>query len=520
MTGTAALKPSALHAAPSRLLSDSRLAQRATKGDRRAFEAIYQRYHQELYRFCLAMVSNPQDAQDALQNTMVKVLRALPGETREIKLKPWLYRIARNEAIETVRKRRDNAELEPEHLSSTTEIAQTAEARDRLRELISDLEELPERQRGALVMRELSGLGFEQIGDAFQTSAAVARQTVYEARLSLRQMEEGREMSCDAVMRELSDADGRVARRREIRAHLRDCANCRAFRDGMAERRNDFAAIAPLPIAVSLGLLHGIFTGQASAAIGGGASAAAGAAGAGGATAGAGAAGGVAGTVGAGAGKVIATSVIVKSAATVAVVAAVGVAAADRGGLIDVPLPAGLEASKDISQPGGPPRAGGNGPSTKGAAAGGDEEARNDGGKGERRARDTRARHEKSGNRGSARAHSRRHRGRPAHGRSHAKRQGRPDGLPSASQHGQQTATAHKSPRANTSPGSSSPSSGSKGKSAPSSSAPPPASSPPPKEEKVETAPAPSPPPEPPGHGKGGASSQSTVGGSGESPEP
>jgi len=522
MTETAALKPSALQVAPSRLLSDSRLAQRATKGDRRAFEAIYQRYHQELYRFCLAMVGNPQDAQDALQNTMVKVLRALPGETREIKLKPWLYRIARNEAVETVRKRRDNAELEPEHVSSNLEIAQTAEARERLRSLISDLEELPERQRGALVMRELSGLGFEQIGAAFQTSAAVARQTVYEARLSLRQMEEGREMSCDAVMRELSDADGRVARRRDIRAHVRGCAHCRAFRDSMAERRTDFAAVAPLPIAVSLGLLQGVFTGQASAAIGGGAGAAAGAAGAGGATAGAGVAGGgIAGTVGAGAGKVIATSAIVKSAATVAVVAAVGVAAADRSGLIHVPLPAAIEASKNVSQPGASPPAGGNAPSTMGAAAAGVEgKASNDGGNGRQEARGARGRHGKSGNRGSARAHSRRHQGRRAHGRSHAKRHGRPDGLPASSQHGQQTAAAHKSPSANPAPGNSSPSSGSKANSAPSSSAPPPTSSRPPKEETAETSPAPSPPAEPPGKGKGGASSQSTGGGSEEAPGP
>jgi RNA polymerase sigma factor (sigma-70 family) len=512
MTDTAALKSSARHAAPSRLLSDSRLAQWATDGDRRAFEAIYQRYHQELYRFCLAMVGNPQDAQDALQNTMVKVLRALPGETREIKLKPWLYRIARNEAVETVRKRRDNAELEPEQVSSALEIARTAEARERLRRLMSDLEELPERQRGALVMRELSGLGFEQIGDAFQTSAAVARQTVYEARLSLRQMEEGREMSCETVMRELSDADGRVARRRELRAHLRGCASCRAFRDSVGKRRTDFAAIAPLPAALSLGLLHSIFTGQASAAVGSGA----------GAAVGGGAAGSsIAGTVGAGAGKAIATSAIVKSAATVAVVAAVGVAAADRSGLIDVPLPAGLQSSKSASQPGASPSTGGNTPSTEGAAAAAAEKgARGNRRNGGREARGADRRRGRPGHRGAARAHSRRHRGRGAHGRSHAKRHGRPDGLPATSHRGQETAAAHKAPRANPSPASNSPSSGSKGKSTPSSPAPPPKSSSPPKEEKVEASPAPSPPAEPPGQGKGGASSQSAGGGSEEAPEP
>jgi len=516
MTKTAAPKRSGAHSAPSRLLSDSRLAQRATNGDRRAFEAIYQRYHQELYRFCLAMVNSPQDAQDALQNTMVKVLRSLPGETREINLKPWLYRIARNESIETVRRRRDNAELEPEHAASTVEIAQTAEARERLRQLMSDLDELPERQRGALVMRELSGLGFESIGDAFQTSAAVARQTVYEARLSLRQMEQGREMSCDAVTRELSDADGRVARRREIRAHLRNCANCRAFRDSMDSRHTDFAAIAPLPVAVSLGLLQGIVTGQASAAVGGSAGIAAGTAGAGAGTTAGAAGGGIAGTVGAGAGKVLATSAIVKSAATVAVVAAVGVAAADRSGLIDVPVPGNSGPAKNASQPATLPHQGGAAPAAQQGPAAAKGEAQGGAGKGESKARGNGRRDGKSRHRGSGKAHSRGHRGRPAHNRSHPKRHGRPEGLPTASQHGQRTAAAHKAPHANPAPASKSPS---KRSGAPSSSTPPPEPSPPPKEEKVETPPTPIPPSsESPGHGKGGESSQGGGGGPEETP--
>ncbi len=79
-----------------------------------SFAAIYRRYHQDLYRYCLAIVGNPEDAQDALQNTMVKVLRALPGEKREIKLKPWLYRIAHNESIELLRRRRPTEEIDAE----------------------------------------------------------------------------------------------------------------------------------------------------------------------------------------------------------------------------------------------------------------------------------------------------------------------------------------------------------------------------------------------------------------------
>src|SRR5882757_2662347 len=93
------------------LLSDARLARQASDGDRRAFEAIYKRYHQDIYRFCLSIVGRPEDAQDALQNTMVKALRALPGERREIRLKPWLFRIAHNEAIEMRRSARPTEPL-------------------------------------------------------------------------------------------------------------------------------------------------------------------------------------------------------------------------------------------------------------------------------------------------------------------------------------------------------------------------------------------------------------------------
>jgi RNA polymerase sigma factor (sigma-70 family) len=323
---------------PARLLSDQRLSRRATTGDRRAFEEIFRRYHQDLYRFCLATVSNPQDAQEALQNTMVKVMRALPGERREIKLKPWLFRIARNEAVETMRKRRDTVELGADRLADPWEIADAASARERLRDLFADLAELPERQRSVLVMRELAGLDFEEIGETFETSPAVARQTLYEARQSLRQMDEGREMSCTVVREAISDADGRVTRRRDIRAHLRDCTGCRAFRDDIARRREGFAAIAPLPVALSAGLLQGLLGGEA-----GGAALAAGAGGGAAAGAGGAAGGGIGGAAGAGAGigPAVAVSGLAKSAATVAVVAAVGVGAAERGGLVDLPSPGG-----------------------------------------------------------------------------------------------------------------------------------------------------------------------------------
>jgi RNA polymerase sigma factor (sigma-70 family) len=332
----------------SRLLSDDRLTRRAVDGDQRAFAAIFSRYHQPLYRFCLALVGNPDDAQEALQNTMAKVLRSLPGEEREIELKPWLYRIAHNESIDLLRRRRETRELDVEQVAPGYGLAEDVETRERLRRLLNDLRELPERQREVLVMRELSGLDFEEIGTALGTSGAVARQTLYEARQSLRQMVEGREMSCDEVVRALSDGDGRVTRRRDIRAHLRSCAACRQFRDEIEGRQRDLAALVPLPAVAAAGMLHGLLGGGSQGATGGG----------------------LAATLGGGAAKTIGASAVAKGVATVAVVAAIGVTAADKSGVIHLGLPGDHSSQSSSSTPGSSGSEGGNGSAANGGEAG------------------------------------------------------------------------------------------------------------------------------------------------------
>jgi RNA polymerase sigma factor (sigma-70 family) len=412
-------------AGAARLLSDDRLARRAIDGDERAFSAIYRRYHQSLYRFCLAIVGNSQDAQDALQNTMVKVLRALPGEQRRIELKPWLYRIAHNESIELLRRRRGTEELDPELATTGSGLADEVELRERLRRLVADLDRLPERQRGALVMRELAGLDFDEIAAALGTSAAVARQTLYEARLSLRQMEAGREMSCALVTRALSDADGRVIRRRDIRAHLRSCPDCRRFQEEVDSRRHDLAALSPLPAAAAAGLLHGLLGGQGGSGAG------------------------LAGALGGGAAKSLGVSAAVKSAAAVAVVAAVGITAADRGGLIDVapshraepqqtrsPRPAGsaarAAASRAARLSAAGPRVGTAASLPAGVRGGRAADAASSIGK--ETAPGTDAASAGSDSLRSSHNGSGVH----AHGRGHEKQ------LPAASAHGQQTAAAHK----------------------------------------------------------------------------
>jgi RNA polymerase sigma factor (sigma-70 family) len=300
-----------------RLASDARLVRIAVRGEQRAFAAIFQRYHQELYRYCRTILGDDEEASDALQNTMLKVMRALPGESREIALRPWLYRIAHNEAIALVRQRPRSAELSDEIAAhSASPLEHRVETRERLGQLVTDLQSLPERQRSALVMRELNEMDYAGIGAVFGTSAAVARQTVYEARVALQEMSEGREMGCEAIRKALSADDGRVLRGRRLRAHLRGCQECRDFRDGIRQRRTDLAALAPpLPALAAAGLLQSIL-GSSQAGAG---------------------TGGLLGSLG-GSGKILASSGALKSAAAVAATATIAVGAADVTGVIHPPL--------------------------------------------------------------------------------------------------------------------------------------------------------------------------------------
>lgn len=248
-------QPSARLLAPARLLNDERLAQAIGAGSEAAFAALFNRYHQQLYRYCRSLTGNDQDAQDALQSTFANALMALRAERRNAPLKPWLYRIAHNESISVLRSRRITVQV-PEELGSTELIQDTVEGRERITTLVADLQELPERQRGALVMRELSGLSHEEIARALQVSVGAAKQTILEARKSLLEFQEGREMSCEQVLQLLSDADGRKLRSRKIRAHLRNCPSCEAFATAIPRRRAEMQALWPvLPAAGAAGVL-------------------------------------------------------------------------------------------------------------------------------------------------------------------------------------------------------------------------------------------------------------------------
>lgn len=306
--------------------SDARLAKLVAAGDERAFTALYERYHQEIYRYCRAILGDSHEAQDALQNTMASALRALTGETRVIELRPWLYRIAHNESISLVRRRPGTVEAADAELPSQPAADAAFESTLRLRTLVEDLATLPERQRSALVMRELSGLSHDEIAAAMGVSGGAARQAVYEARVALQELEDGRAMQCEGVRKALSDGDGRVLRGRKLRAHLRGCEACRDFQDGIEARSSDLRLLAPpLSAMAASGVLASVL--GSGAAAGGGALVA----------------GGVGGT-----------AIGAKALGLIAASAAIGVGAGTVGN-VDLPVLGGSGEPEARSGPEAPP---------------------------------------------------------------------------------------------------------------------------------------------------------------------
>ena len=241
---------------PLRTRSDEALRAMSARGDAAAFAELYERHHAALYRYCRSILHHDEDARDALHTTMTNAWASLQRADREVPLRPWLFRIAHNEAITILRRRRPHDELDDVHAATGRSLEEVVEERQRLDALRADLADLPERQRSALLLRELCGLAHTEIGAVLAVTPAVAKQSIFEARTALHEAEAGRQMTCAEVRVTLSDGDGRVRRGRRIKGHLRACGECAAFQEALRARPAQLAALfPPLPGAASVGLL-------------------------------------------------------------------------------------------------------------------------------------------------------------------------------------------------------------------------------------------------------------------------
>lgn len=167
-----------------RLLPDEPLARLAAGGSEPAFNVLYARHAGGLTMYCRRVLRNDEDALDALQNTMLKAWSAL-ARRGDAPLRPWLYRIAHNESVSLLRRRRPRDEL-TESATPATDVHETVMEREELAATITGIGTLTTRQRQALLMRVLGEATYDDIAATLQTSPEAARQSVMSARRALR----------------------------------------------------------------------------------------------------------------------------------------------------------------------------------------------------------------------------------------------------------------------------------------------------------------------------------------------
>lgn len=163
---------------------DRRLVTLVHEGYEAAFEEIVRRYGRPLTRYAAAIVGSR--SEDVTQDAFSKALLALRRDDAEIELRPWLFRIVRNTALNDLRDSPPSPEVLAEAIAGGRNPAEELEQREELADLMVRLQALPEAQRAAIVMRELEGLSHEEIASALGMSGGGARQAIYRARRALR----------------------------------------------------------------------------------------------------------------------------------------------------------------------------------------------------------------------------------------------------------------------------------------------------------------------------------------------
>src|SRR3954463_8135426 len=254
--------------------SDERLVGVATDGDERAFEVLYERHSPAMLRYCRSLLRSTQEAEDVKQEVFVLAISALRRGAQPDAFRPWLYRIAHNACMSHLRMRRpvlvaDNGVL----LGPAAPAEPVQHHREELRQLLDDIGKLPDVQRGALLLREMDGFSYEQVGEVLGLPLSTVRASIFRARRTLQGLAAARDADCEVIQSELSElADRRGRRGRHITSHLSVCTTCRDFRDGLRRRPTVLGGVAPAgPLAPGLLLaLKGKLLGGATASGGAG----------------------------------------------------------------------------------------------------------------------------------------------------------------------------------------------------------------------------------------------------------
>jgi RNA polymerase sigma factor (sigma-70 family) len=223
---------------------DQALVAAVRRGDDRAFETLYSRYHRRIHAYVLGMCKDHARAEDVTQEVFVSALRRMRETERPIAFKPWIYEIAKNACIDVFRRSRraEEVSLEAQDALAPADLGRLAaggpspeaavDAKQALDQLCGAFGGLSDVHHEILVMRELEGLSYREIGERLGMSRPAVESTLFRARRRL--TEEYDELvsgqRCLRVQRIIATAtEGRLGARdtRRLARHVAHCQPCR-----------------------------------------------------------------------------------------------------------------------------------------------------------------------------------------------------------------------------------------------------------------------------------------------------
>ena len=169
-------------------------------GDRAEFARLVDEYSSPIYRLGLRMLGNPQDAEDVLQNTFINALTHIQNFEGRSSIATWLYRIASNEALMLIRRKKPEVNLDDaeggdkdEDLKPTQFVDWSGLPEDELlsgegkKFLDEAIRELPESMRLVFLLRDVEGLSIKETADALNLTETNVKTRLLRARVYLRE---------------------------------------------------------------------------------------------------------------------------------------------------------------------------------------------------------------------------------------------------------------------------------------------------------------------------------------------
>lgn len=178
--------------------TERELVSRARAGDTAAFEQLMLDNQDRVYTLCLRMTGNREDALDLAQETFLNAWRGLSSFQGNSSFSTWVYRLASNACIDFLRKRKRRQQGESPHSLDDEEAPlpepadprgspeEELERRELRRAVERGLQALPDHHRQVLIMRELSGMSYQEIGAVLDLDLGTVKSRIARARLALK----------------------------------------------------------------------------------------------------------------------------------------------------------------------------------------------------------------------------------------------------------------------------------------------------------------------------------------------